>query len=302
MARIDLHTHSDRSDGQLPPDQVVRLAAEAGLAAVALTDHDTVDGLLPALEAGRAHGIEVVPGCELSVTDSGRELHLLGLFVDPDCPGLAGVLDSLRRRRHDRNRGILDKLNVQGIRIDYDQVLAQTRGSVGRPHIAHVLMERGLVDSQRQAFSRYLGRSGRAYVPKDSMNLTQAVAAIHQARGSVFLAHPCLLGLKGQALTDLLRNLAGQGVDGIEAYYPDQSPSLTRFLLETARNLGLMVSGGSDFHGDIKPGLRLGVGRGELDVPLSVLDDIKAARLAKGLPVAPAEAPLQARGLPVAPR
>lgn len=287
MARIDLHTHSDRSDGLLPPDEVVRQAAEAGLAAVALTDHDTLDGLSLALEAGRRHNIEVVPGCELSVVDDGLELHILGLFVPPDAERLGRALDGLRRKRHERNRRILQKLREQGITIDYDQVLALAKGAVGRPHIAHILMERGLVDSTAQAFSRYLGANGRAYVPKEVLSLPQAVTAIREAQGSMFLAHPCLLGLKGQTLIERVRRLAGQGVDGIEAYYPDQTPSQTRSYLEIARRLDLLVSGGSDFHGGVKPGIRLGVGRGDLDVPESVLAGIKAARLAEGLPVAP---------------
>lgn len=283
MRFVDLHTHSDVSDGELAPAEVVCLAARAGLAAVALTDHDTLDGLEEALEAGGDTGIEVIPGCELSVVDGARELHILGLWVRPGAEGLETMLTSLRADRDDRNKLIVEKLTDLGIPIDYEEVLEQAQGTVGRPHIAKILVSRGVVRDYDAAFRQYLGRHGRAFAPKRELSLATAVEALKAEGATVALAHPYLLGQTGKALEELVRRHAGLGVDAIEAYYTEHSQQKTREYLELARRLDLGVCGGSDFHGAVKPKIRIGVGKGNLAVPESVLDDLKARREARGL-------------------
>jgi hypothetical protein len=283
IPNVDLHTHSNISDGQVPPAEVVRLAARAGLAAVALTDHDTLDGLPEALEAGREEGIEVVPGCELSVVDGKKELHLLALWTRPGSLGLEGVLTGLRASREVRNRVILERLHTLGVSIDYDEVLDMAPGTVGRPHIARILVKRGLTRDYNGAFKKYLGRQGLAYAPKSELSLAQAVQILKAEGATVALAHPYLLGENGKALEELVRRYADLGVDAIEAYYTEHSVVKTREYLELARRLDLGVCGGSDFHGAIKPGIKVGVGRGKLAVPAAALEDLKARRRAKGL-------------------
>jgi hypothetical protein len=285
MPGIDLHTHSNRSDGELPPADLVDLAARSGLEAVAITDHDTLEGLPQALEAGPRHGIAVVPGCELTVTDQDRRFHILGLYVFPPAPGLEAALVRLREARHRRNRLILEKLAGQGIHIAYQEVVDRAAGAVGRPHIAQIMVERGLVSSQNQAFRRYLGAMGRAYVPKEALPLAEASALIRAEGGTVVLAHPSLINLRGQTFPELIRHYRDLGVEGLEAYYSDHGDQLTKQYLEAAQGLGMLVSGGSDFHGSYKPDIRLGVGKGSLYVPGKVLKDLRAYRLAKGLAV-----------------
>lgn len=283
MRIIDLHTHSNASDGEMAPAEVVRLAAKAGLAAVALTDHDTLDGLEPALAAGVEHGIEVIPGCELSVVDGSRELHILGLWVRPGDGELENILEYLRDGREERNRIIVDKLTSQGIAIEYEQVLELAQGTVGRPHIAKILVERGIVRTYDAAFKRYLGRQGSAFAPKRELELGTAVAALRAVGATVALAHPYLLGENGKKLEELVRGYKELGVDAIEAHYTEHSDQKTREFLELARRLDMGVCGGSDYHGAIKPGIKLGVGKGRLAVPVAVLDALKDRRREQGL-------------------
>lgn len=283
MRTIDLHTHSSASDGEQAPAEVVRLAAQAGLAAVALTDHDTLDGLEAALAAGAEHGIEVIPGCELSVVDGTRELHILGLWVRPGAGGMENVLAWLREGREVRNRIIVEKLTGLGIAIEYEQVLELAQGTVGRPHIAKILVQRGIVRDFDAAFKKYLGRQGRAFAPKRELEIGTAVAALRAEGATVALAHPYLLGENGKKLEDLVCGYQALGVDAIEAFYTEHSDQKTKEFIELARRLDMGVCGGSDYHGAIKPGIRLGVGRGRLAVPESVLDDLKARRTAQGL-------------------
>lgn len=283
MTLVDLHTHSNASDGELSPRELVRAAARAGLAAVALTDHDTLDGLEEALEAGREEGIEVVPGCELSVTDASRELHLLGLWVRPGGRELAGMLETLRRDRLERNKIIVEKLTALGIPIEYAEVEGLARGTVGRPHIAKILVERGVVRDYEAAFRQYLGRQGRAFAPKRQLSLATAAQVLADEGATVALAHPYLLGVNGREFENLLRRYKACGVDSLEAYYTDHSPVRTREYVTLAERLDMGVCGGSDFHGSVKPGIRLGVGKGKLGVPVAVLDALKARRRARGL-------------------
>ncbi|WP_300161402.1 PHP domain-containing protein [Solidesulfovibrio sp.] len=300
MALIDLHTHSTASDGSLSPGELVALAAKKGLVAVALTDHDTLEGLPEARAAGEVHHIDVVAGVELSVADGERSVHLLGLFL-PDRPGpLAEALAYLRERRHNRNRRILEKLHALGVPLEYKAVTELAKGAVGRPHIAQALLAMGAVTSFKEAFSRYLGAHGRAYVPKDKLTLERAVELIHAEGGLAALAHPYMLGLAGPALAAAVERCRNAGLDAIEALYTEHSQAQTLEYLALSRRFGLAVTGGSDFHGAAKPEVELGRGRGNLRVDISVLDLLRArlARQDAGR-VAGSEKGLDPKGEPV---
>ena len=278
MAFIDLHTHTTASDGTLAPKELVARAAGLGLVAVAITDHDTLAGLPEARAAGAEHGVTVVTGVELSVADDRGSIHLVGLFL-PDAPGpLAERLDWLRQRRHDRNHRILEKLKTLGVSLDYESVTALAQGAVGRPHIAQALLARGVVSSFKEAFTRFLGAYGKAYVPKDKLTLATAIELLHAEGGLAVLAHPYLLGLSGPALAETVTRYRDAGLDAIEAFYTEHSQYQTLEYLALARKLGLAVSGGSDFHGLAKPGVELGRGRGSLRVDIAVLDVLQARR------------------------
>lgn len=278
MSFIDLHTHTTASDGTASPAQLVAMAASKGLAAVAITDHDTLAGLPEARAAGAEHGVEVIAGVELSVADERGSIHLVGLFL-PDAPGpLAERLDWLRTRRHDRNKRILEKLATLGVPLQYESVTALAQGAVGRPHIAQALLAMGAVTSFKEAFTRFLGAYGKAYVPKDKLPLAEAIQLLHAEGGLAVLAHPYLLGLSGPALAVTVGRYREAGLDAIEAFYTEHSQYQTLEYLALARKLGLAVSGGSDYHGLAKPGVELGRGRGSLRIDIAILDILRARR------------------------
>jgi predicted metal-dependent phosphoesterase TrpH len=262
MSFIDLHTHSNASDGSLPPLEVVRLAKERGLTAFALTDHDTIDGLAGAVAAGQEIGIEVIPGVEISarhVNGSGS-MHILGYFLDYHSELLARRLDVLKQARKERNPQIIAKLNNHGIAITMEQVeRISGGGQVGRPHIAQALYQGGFVRSLQEAFDIYLGNNGLAYVDKFRFPPEEAIAMIRDAKGVPVLAHPFTLGLHTfEALKPILQEIMALGLAGVECYYPEHSPAQEALYLSLARNLGLLITGGSDFHGDNKPEVSLG--------------------------------------------
>ncbi|EKO39983.1 MAG: putative metal-dependent phosphoesterase, PHP family [Solidesulfovibrio magneticus str. Maddingley MBC34] len=278
MSLIDLHTHTTASDGTASPAELVAMAASKGLAAVAVTDHDTLAGLPEARAAGAKHGVEVIAGVELSVADERGSIHLVGLFL-PDAPGpLAERLEWLRTRRHDRNKRILEKLATLGVPLQYESVTALAQGAVGRPHIAQALLAMGAVTSFKEAFTRFLGAYGKAYVPKDKLSLPEAIELLHAEGGLAVLAHPYLLGLSGPALAETVARYRDAGLDAIEAFYTEHSQYQTLEYLALARKLGLAVSGGSDYHGAAKPGVELGRGRGSLRIDIAVLDVLRARR------------------------
>lgn len=284
MRCIDLHTHSTASDGTTSPAELVRLAAKTGLCAVALTDHDTLDGLEEARRTGKECDLTVIGGCELSVADGARRLHILGLFLPERPPGLEAKLAALRRARDVRNEIIVEKLRALGVDISLAEVEALAQGAVGRPHIARALIAKGAAANFREAFDKYLGARGRAYAPKDILPVDEAIALLREEGATVSLAHPYLLQLSGVALAELVGRYAAMGLDAIEAYYTDHTPSQTREYLALAKRFDLAVTGGSDYHGDVKPEARLGVGRGKLCVPAGLLDDLSRRRAAAGLP------------------
>ncbi|MCF8043940.1 MAG: PHP domain-containing protein [Desulfarculaceae bacterium] len=280
MKLIDLHTHSTASDGTLPPAQVAQAAAEAALAAVALTDHDTTEGLAEFLAAARPGGPELVPGVELSVErPGGGSMHLVGLWMDQDEPRFKQGLERVQAAREQRNPKIASRLQGLGVDITLEEVAAVAGGGqVGRPHFAQVLVDKGVVQNPGEAFGRFLKRGAPAYMEKERLSPGEAMALIRGAGGVTVLAHPGLLQLHPAVLEQLVKELKDQGLMGIEAYYSEHNPALERRLLDMAARLGLAVSGGSDFHGHNKPGIRLGAGQGTLRVPASLLAGLKQSR------------------------
>ena len=270
----DLHTHTTASDGTFTPTEVVRAAAEAGLAAVAVTDHDTVGGLAEAAEAARSLGVRFVPGVELSAIGPPGKCHLLGLRIEPDNAPLRQTLHALSEDRRTRNGRIAERLQAQGVPITLAEVtaVAPTGANVGRPHFAQTLVEKGIVATIPEAFERFLGDRAPAYVPAASLSPEEAIGLIHGANGLAFLAHPGLVRLNsGETWRERLADLRRIGLDGLEVYYPKHSlPDIDRFR-DLARDLGLLVTGGSDFHGANKPDVPLGIVLEGQGVPFSLL-------------------------------
>ncbi|MFA5110047.1 MAG: PHP domain-containing protein [Desulfobaccales bacterium] len=280
MKLIDLHVHSTASDGSFPPAEVVRQAKAGGLAAMALTDHDTVDGLAEAVAAGDREGVEVIPGVEISAQCPGGTMHILGLFVDYHNGLLDQRLAVLKQARIDRNPQIIAKLNALNIPITMARVEEISGGGqVGRPHIARALMEAGYVSSIQQAFDIYLRMGGKAYVSKFRFPPAEALTMIREAKGIPVLAHPFTLGLGSAfALKNLLIELKGQGLAGIEVFYSEHTPEQEALYLKLARELDLLVTGGSDYHGLNKPEITLGSMPSQEKLTYNLVEALKAWR------------------------
>ncbi|WP_028574636.1 PHP domain-containing protein [Desulfonatronovibrio hydrogenovorans] len=283
MSQIDLHTHSTASDGTFTPPELVRHAVGKGLDAIALTDHDTTGGLAQALKAGQELGLELIPGCELSVEYKGL-MHILGLWLKPDAPELNRSLAELRAKRNSRNEIMLGRLQELGIRITFEDVKSLAGdAAIGRPHISRVLMNKGVVNSVQEAFDRFLGPKGKAYVAKEKFDPAKAISILKKEQATVILAHPFSLKLSPELLRQELVQLKELGLDGVEVFYPEHTREQTRLYLDLCQELDLLPSGGSDFHGTVKPQIKLGKGRGKLDLPYSLLQTMKDRRQEQGL-------------------
>ncbi len=284
---IDLHTHTRYSDGSATPDELIRLAASEGARAVAITDHDTINGLAEGGDAAARAGVEFVTGIEISAEYSPGTMHILGYYIDARSPLLAEKLTQLKRARDDRNPEIARRLQSLGFDINYTEV-ADLAGNeiVGRPHFARMMVERGYALSIKDAFDRFLAKGAAAYVEKTRLSPKDAIDLIHQAGGVAVLAHPYQLRLETKAEIDhLVGQLADLGLDGIEAIYSRHSDAERLEYTELARRYNLLVTGGSDYHGSYKPDIRLVRGTGDLGVPYSLLPEIKerASRYSKRL-------------------
>jgi len=259
MNRIDLHTHSSYSDGSLSPRQLVQLAKKKRLRAIALTDHDTVAGVEEALEAGNELGVEVVPGVEISAQYPPGTMHILGYYLHTSHPELLGALKKLQQARAARNPKIIERLQALGLEITTTEVLDLSGGQVGRPHIAKALVNKGYVSTIDEAFSRYLKKGAVAYVEKFRFPPEEAIAMIRRAGGIAVLAHPFTLGMDNpDELALLVRGLAGMGLEGIEVFYPGHTEEMVVLYEDVAKRLGLVCTGGSDFHGNFRDHSHLG--------------------------------------------
>jgi predicted metal-dependent phosphoesterase TrpH len=276
---VDLHTHSEASDGRKSPTDVIALADQASLAAIALTDHDTTAGLA---EAGAAAenfpDLHFVPGIEMSAKFCSQTLHILGLGIDPEAPDLSALTANLIEARNDRNPQMIARLQELGFDIEMSDVLAVMSDSptsvgdrvVGRMHMAEALRRKGYVHSTAEAFKRYLGDDGPAFIDKEKLTPRDVIEPIHSAGGVAILAHPVHMDYANSAQLELrIRQLVDVGLDGLEVIHPDHPPFESRTYLQLARRLGLATTGGSDYHGQAKPHVRLGRPR----VPVAILGD-----------------------------
>ena len=276
MSRVDLHIHSTASDGKLEPADVVRGAAEKGLAYIALADHDTVSGIAPAQEAAKSFPkLKVIPGVEISTDTPDGEVHILGYFIDYNDPEFKAALERFRNSRLVRARGMVAKLDKLGIHIDWQRVeeIAGT-SSIGRPHIAQAMLEKGYIASFKEAFTNYIGRDGPAYVEREKMTPAEAVAIIVKAGGLAVLAHPFTAGEPEALITEL----KPAGLAGIEAYYDNYSAEAIDQLVELAKKHDLIATGGSDYHG-LEPTNETAIGGAE--VPMESAERLIALAKAK---------------------
>jgi len=247
MSKVDLHIHSTASDGRLAPEDVVRKSAEGGLTVIAIADHDTVDGITPALVAAKAFPwLRVIPCVEISTDVPSGEVHMLGYFLDYTSQELQATLDRLRNSRRERGQGMVTKLGNLGIHIEWQRVQEIAgSGSIGRPHIAQAMLEKGYIASLKEAFTKYISRGGPAYVEREKMTPVEAVKLILQAKGLPVLAHPFTIN----DLETLVVELKAAGLVGIEAYYNGYTADEISRLVNLADKYGLIASGGSDYHG-----------------------------------------------------
>lgn len=278
MARIDLHLHTRYSDGSLTPAEVVDLAHQAGVTALAITDHDIVDGIPHALDAATPLGIEVIPGVELSSRFHEQELHVLGYFFDWRDSIFGDHLARQRRSRHARNPQTIERLNALGLELSEEEVQAKAGSdSIGRPHIAQVLVDKGYVQDTREAFDRYLKEGAPAYAPRMLSDTRDVIAWIRNAGGVPVLAHPTWTRCQGEPLYRLCASLKEAGLSGLEVFYSTHDRKQTSRYLELAKRLDLLVTGGSDFHGAANPAIQVGRGKGNLKVPAALLDPLRRA-------------------------
>ncbi len=273
---IDLHVHSTASDGTNTPTELVALAKEAGLSAFALTDHDTIQGLAEARRAAKTAGIELVPGIELSTDYNGSEVHILGYYFDEQNLGFLQKLNEFINSRDLRNEKMTVLLQKEGFDITMEELIKENPDSViTRAHFARYLVEHGMVKDRETVFSKYIGDDCRCYVPREKIDPFEAVRLIQLGGGVAFFAHPVLCHMNFDRLKRFIRDLKDCGLTGIEAIYSANSSGDERNLKQIAKDYNLLISGGSDYHGENKPYIKLGVGRGNLCIPDEILDTIK---------------------------
>jgi len=277
MEFVDLHCHSTASDGTLPPREVVRLAKDRGLSALALTDHDTIGGIADASDEAKKIGLDFLPGIEISCEYLPGTMHILGYGVDPKSPVLTDMTEKLIEGRDNRNPKIVDKLKELGVAITMEEVEAQANGGVvGRPHIAAILVRKGYVTSIKQAFNEYLAPGGKAYFDKERLSSKQALGMILDSGGLPVLAHAFQLRCDNDSqLETVVKNLLDQGLAGIEVLHSDHDPAWVEKTTRLADKYNLLKTGGSDFHGGNKQNIDLGLAAGRR-VPRAFYDALVA--------------------------
>ncbi|MBQ9545553.1 MAG: PHP domain-containing protein [Clostridia bacterium] len=275
MKTIDLHTHSTCSDGSMTPAELMRHAKESGLAAVALTDHDCVDGLEEAKNEAERIGIEFIPGVELSVTSS-AETHIVGLFIDPEEPELKKALEKIRLERKNRNAVTSSLLKAAGMDVSVEEAKKEAGSDlVARAHFAKVMVKKGYAESAKDAFERFLGPGKPCFAPVAGLDAKEGIELIKNAGGTAVAAHLHHTKKEGAALEKYLRELKGWGLDAVEGFYSEYTPQMTGDYIALAGRLGLAISGGTDFHGSMKPHIAIGKGFGDMAVPYALLEELK---------------------------
>jgi predicted metal-dependent phosphoesterase TrpH len=276
---IDLHLHSTASDGGDDPADLIESAAAMGLTTVALTDHDNLDGITEARRVASAHGIEFIPGSELSVEWPHGSMHLLVYFLEPGPGPLQDRLSMLQQGRKDRNHKVVATLNDLGVDITYEEISDEALGKgIGRPHIAAVMMRKGFVDTIQEAFDRYLATGRPAYMERVRLGYTEAIELARASGAVPVVAHPHTIGVAADDYGSAFETLADAGVMGIECYYSEYDGETREHLASLAAKLDLVATGGSDYHGRFKPGIAIGAGRGDLTVSPGVAEELLEAR------------------------
>ena len=290
MNIVDLHVHSTKSDGTLTPTELVNYAIEKGLSAFALTDHDTTEGIDEALAVAAKHNeeiangeiqglpLEIIPGIEFSTEYMGKDIHILGLYIDYNSPAFKEKIQEFVDSRILRNQKMCKSLASDGIDITYEKLLEENPNAViTRSHYAKYLLNHGYTTSMKEAFERYIGDHCKHFIPREKITPMQAVELINEVGGLAFLAHPTLYHMSDRVLEGLIKELKEAGLAGIEAVYCTYTQGEEAQMRKFASKYDLLISGGSDFHGSIKPKLDLAVGYGKLFIPESILNDIKLA-------------------------
>jgi predicted metal-dependent phosphoesterase TrpH len=273
----DLHLHSNVSDGEDSPKRLVELAAQAGVSTIALVDHDILDGIDEARTAAQRFGVDFIPGIELSVAHQGHKIHMLVYFLEPGGGPLQDHLEWLRAGRTERNTKIVERLGDLGYEITMDDVLRQAAGaSVGRPHIADALIDGGYFDHRDEVFHGLLGDGGEAYIERARFSALKAIQLARESDAVPVIAHPLTIGWSADEADDAFAALAAEGLGGIEAHHPMHNLKLRNHLEAVAHRIGIAATGGSDYHGASKKRYRIGVGDGDLRVPATAIDELRA--------------------------
>ena len=279
MKLIDLHTHTDESDGTYTPAELVDAALLAGIGALAITDHDTFAGYEAARPLARERGLELIRGLEIGTKHDGAYIHLLAYFIDVEpLPEFLNWIDQMAASRRDRNRKLADRLNELGYDIQLEEVERSGKALAGRPHFAQILVAKGYAKNRGEAFRTILGETGIAHIEREAPTTSDAIQRVLRAGGVPSLAHPIRDARPGSAdETRLMTDLKNAGLPAIEAYHSDHTARETRHYVTLAKDYGFAVTGGSDFHGAAKPGVMLARGvNGSLSIPASVLPDLRA--------------------------
>ena len=272
---IDLHVHTTASDGTFTPSDVVLLAKKAGLAAMAITDHDTVGGIEEAVNKAKEENLELIPGIEFSVGNT-ENIHIIGLYIDHKNQQLVDVVDVMKKYRYERNRNLIDNIKREGFDISYDKISkSMNTNNVGRLHIAHYMQKNGMTNDYRKAFKKYLIPGTKTYVPMKNISEEQGIQAIIKSGGIPVLAHINYLKQNEIETEKTVKRLMGYGLRGIEVFYSGYDKSTENIAHRICEKFNLIKSGGTDFHGTRRPGVYLGTGRGNMCVPYELLIDIK---------------------------
>lgn len=276
MREIDLHLHTAASDGTLSPTELVKLAKDSGLRAIAITDHDTAGGYKEAAAAGEKYGIEVIPGIEIS-TKYGGSVHILGYGIDAECPQLAHALNWVVEDRDRRNRKMAELMAADGLPVSYEQMQSRFGNVIGRPHFGMILVELGLAESINDAFDRYIEKGQKYYMPRTFLSIESTIELICAAGGVAVLAHPFQYRRDDEGLRKLIEHCIESGLRGMECRYSGYTEEQTAYLEALAEEYSLLKTGGSDFHGANKPHIKMGFGiSGELNVPYEFLEKLKS--------------------------